>query len=242
MGRKNGHLVFGMLITSLFLGLFFVWRDIAYTLSPNEIPVAYLRDVKLVRGVPEGWTLVKKAGTPRVQLVKVGETFFFHLESDSRSGFGLERPLNVDIREYRFLNWTWRAVKLPEGGDVRRPGADDQALQIYIALSPIGFPQKFNTPVLTYLWDNEAPRGTVVRGTSPLTKYVRYLIVRNGSDELGQWITEKRNIYEDYRSIFRDVKNGEPVGPTQGIRIYINSQHTGSSAEGYIGNIYFSRN
>lgn len=222
--------------------VFFIWVKAACSLSTQDVPVACYKDLKLVRGVPEGWSLVKKTGTPRIKFVKVGETYFFHLESDARSGFGLERPVNVDIREYRYINWTWRAMKLPEGGDVRRAGADDQALQIYVALSPIGFPHKLNTPVITYLWDNEAPKGPVVRGSSALTKYVRYLIVRNGNDDLGRWITEKRNIYEDYRTLFGDVKNGEPAGPTQGIRIYINSQHTGSSAEGYIGNIYFSRN
>ncbi|HOJ52217.1 MAG TPA: DUF3047 domain-containing protein [Syntrophales bacterium] len=229
-------------LAALALVLMLVWVNMAKPLSPNEVPVACYRELKLVNGVPEGWSIVRKAGTPKIKVMKVGDVYFFHLESDARSGFGIERPINVDIREYRYINWTWRAMRLPEGGDIRRPGADDQALQIYIALSPLGFPQKLNTPVLTYLWDNEAPKGTVVKSSSPLTKYVRYLIVRNGDDELGRWITEKRNIYEDYKALFRDVKNGEPPGPTQGIRIYINSQHTGSSAEGYIGNIYFSRN
>jgi hypothetical protein len=172
----------------------------------------------------------------------MGQSYFIHLSTDAYSGFGIERPLNIDIREYKYIHWTWRAVKLPAGGDIRSPKADDQALQIYLAMSPLGFPQKFTTPVLTYLWDNEAPKGTVVKGQLPMMKYVRYLVIRNGSDELGQWYTEKRNIYEDYKSLFRDVKNGEPLGSMRGIRLYINSQHTGTSAEGFIGDIYFSRN
>jgi hypothetical protein len=59
---------------------------------------------------------------------------------------------------------------------------------------------------------------------------------------LNQWHTEKRNIYADYKKLFPDINGGEPTGPTVGMEIFINSQHTGTQAEGFIGNIYFSKN
>lgn len=241
--NKNAYrsIIRGAIIISLIMCFFFLGKVMASS-AAGVIPVAYYREVQLTNGVPEGWSLVKKAGTPQITLVKVGENYAFHLKSDGRSGFGIERALNLDIREYRYLNWTWKAVRLPTGGDIRRPSVDDQVMQIYIAMAPTGFPSKLYTPVLAYLWDNEAPKGTVVKGSLPGTRYIRYLVVRNGTDDREQWYKEKRNIYEDYRTLFRDVKNGEPVGPTQGLRIYINSQHTHSYAEGYIGDIYFSQN
>jgi hypothetical protein len=66
-------------------------------------------------------------------------------------------------------------------------------------------------------------------------------VVMNKSDKLDHWYAEKRNIYLDYQKLFRDLQGGEPAGPTQGISLYINSQHTKSAAECYIGDIFFSR-
>jgi len=224
------------------LAIVSLWGKVVASAATGIVPVAFYRDVKFTNTLPDGWSLVVKAGTPQITLVKAGDNYVFHLKSDPHSGFGIERAINLDIREYRYLNWTWKAVKLPKGGDVRRPSVDDQVIQIYVAMTPTGFPAKLFTPVLAYLWDNEAPKGTAVKGSLPGTSYVRSLVVRNGADAREQWYREKRNIYDDYRFLFRDVKNGEPVGPTQGLRIYINSQHTRSYAEGYIGEVYFSRN
>ena len=41
--------------------------------------------------------------------------------------------------------------------------------------------------------------------------------------------------------LFKDVKEGQPIGPTKGIELYINAQHTGSAAESYICEVYFSK-
>ena len=110
-----------------------------------------------------------------------------------------------------------------------------------MVLPATGHPEKINTPILTYIWDNEAPKGLSVRSPKILLRKIRYLVVRNKTDQLGQWYTEKRNVYEDYKRIFHDVDGGEPRGATHGVRFYINSQNTKSQAEGYIGEVYFSK-
>jgi len=57
-------------------------------------------------------------------------------------------------------------------------------------------------------------------------------------NEVG-WYTEKRNVYEDYRMLFRDIRNGEPP-EIIGIVLYINSQRTQTSAEALIHDVFFS--
>jgi len=213
-----------------------------HSLPEEYVAVARYRSPRLVNGVPEGWTLMRHSGTPNINLVREGDACYVKMKSDPRSGFGIERQVRVDLKEYPYLNWTWRATKLPQGGDVRKSGTDDQVLQIYVVLPATGFPQTINTPILTYIWDNEAPKGISVRSPKPLLRKIRYLVVRNKTDHLGNWYTEKRNVYEDYKRIFRDIHGGEPLGATHGVRFYINSQNTRSYAEGYIGEMYFSKN
>jgi hypothetical protein len=231
-------LVFSFFIVSL---LIFGWVGALFSLPEDAIVVAKYRTPRLVNGLPEGWSLMRHCGTPRINLVRAGEAYYIHMNSDARSGFGIEKVVRVDLREYPYLNWTWRATQLPRGGDVRKSATDDQAIQIYVVLPATGYPEAINTPILTYIWDNEAPKGLAIRSPKPWLRKIRYLVVRNKTDQLGQWYTEKRNVYEDYKRIFRDIDGGEPRGATHGVRLYINSQNTRSHAEGFIGEVYFSR-
>lgn len=231
------------LLAIIFLVLFAVVMSAGdiFSIPEESVVVAKYRSPRLVNGVPEGWTLMKHSGTPNINLVRAGDAYYVKMKSDPRSGFGIERSVRVDLKEYPYLNWTWRATKLPQGGDVRKSATDDQALQIYVVFPATGFPEKINTPILTYIWDNEAPKGLSARSPKPFLKKIRYLVLRNKTDHLGDWYTEKRNVYEDYKRIFRDVHGGEPLGATHGVRFYINSQNTRSHAEGYIGEMSFSK-
>jgi hypothetical protein len=133
------------------------------------------------------------------------------------------------------------ANRLPRGGDARRAETDDQAIQLYIAFPATGWTAKLNPPIIGYLWDNEAPRDWTGRCPQTGGGKLRYMVLRNGTDKLGEWTSERRNIYQDYRKLFPDMKDGEPMGPVQGISLYINSQHTQSMAEGSIADVFFSR-
>ncbi|MEN6622226.1 MAG: DUF3047 domain-containing protein, partial [Smithella sp.] len=125
------------------------------------------------------------------------------------------------------------------GGDVRKTAADDQALQIYVAFKKSGV-MGMSTPVIGYIWDNNAPKGWSGRSSQTGGGKLRYIVLRNKSDKVGQWYVEKRNIYQDYKRLFPEINGGEPKGTTTGMQIHINSQHTKSHAEGMIGDIYFS--
>ena len=192
------------------------------------------------KGVPAGWELDRKTGTASLRLVWDGEAYCLNMVSD-QSSFGIKRAIKLNIRDYPYLIWTWKVSKLPPGGDVRKSEVDDQAAQIYLAFPAKGFPAKLNTPIIGYIWDNEAPKEWTGRSGQLGGGKMRYVVIRNKVDKIGHWYTEKRNIYQDYQKLFRDLHGGEPTGPTQGISLYINSQHTRSAAECSIGDIFFSR-
>lgn len=205
------------------------------------ISVAGFDSAQMHKGAPVGWVLDRRNGAPSLKLEKGSDIYCLHMRSDRESSFGIKRGIKVDIREFPYLNWRWKTARLPEGGDVRKTQTDDQAMQFYVAFTPTGFPATLNTPVLGYIWDNEAPKDWTGRSTQIGGGKLRYLVVRNNTDELGQWYTEKRNIYDDYRKLFKDIKGGAPPGLTHGVQFHINSQNTASEAEGYICEVYFSK-
>jgi len=205
------------------------------------INVARFESADIQKGAPPGWTLDRRKGTPVLKLERGSEFFCLHMRSDKESSFGVKKEIKIDIKEYPYLNWRWKASRLPNGGDVRKICTDDQAIQLYVAFTPTGFPAALNTNVLGYIWDDEAPKGWTGRSSHIGGGKLKYIVVRNKTDQLGQWYMEKRNIYNDYLKLFKDAKGGEPSGLTHGVQFHINSQNTASEAEGYICEVYFSK-
>ena len=204
------------------------------------IPVTRFTPADITTHVPAGWKLDKKKGKPALEIKKENDQLFLYLKSAGDSSFGLQKEVKVDVKKYPVLCWRWKANKLPAGGDVRKSATDDQALQLYVAFKPTGFPAMTNTPVIGYIWDTEAPKGWSGRSSQTGGDKLRYIVMRNRTDQTGNWYTERRNLYQDYKKLFGDVKGGEPQGKTTGVQIHINSQHTKSPAESLIGEIYFS--
>lgn len=195
---------------------------------------------KMEKGAPSGWELIKRDGTVNLDLERKGSRYVLHMKSNSESSFGIKKEMDVKTGEYPFLNWEWKVTRLPAGADVREAGTDDQAIQVYVAFKPTGWPAELNTPTIGYIWGVECPKDTVAKSQQPFASKVRYIVIRNKSDTLNEWYQEKRNLEEDYERLFPDINNGSPPN-IGGISFYINSQHTKSEAESYIYNVRFSR-
>jgi len=182
-------------------------------------------------GPPAGWDVKAWRGNARFDVVNDGKCVALHLRSDHSSG-ALYKEIEFDIRDFPVLNWKWKVEKLPEGADVRFKHKDDQAIQIYVIFPR--WPAMVNSKVLGYIWDTTAPAGAFIPSTK--SSLTRYVVLRSGPDGLGKWLTEQRNVYEDYKKSF----NEEP--PRVGkVSVMIDSDDMATTAESYISGIYFSK-
>src|SRR5215813_7673304 len=169
--------------------------------------------------VPKGWELSVHAGEPDLQLVQDDGKQALRMRSDQAS-FSLQKKIQISLQASPFLVWDWKVTELPRGGDFRRSGTDDQAAQLIVAFSSSRF--------LTYIWDSTAPKGLVAAAPAPVLKKIFAVVMESGSQGLGNWITERRNLLDDYKKVF-----GKAPEAIEGVRIQINSQHTQSRAEAY---------
>jgi len=69
---------------------------------------------------------------------------------------------------------------------------------------------------------------------NPYSDRSMMVVVESGEKNLNRWLTEKRNIYEDYRYVFKD----EPP-MISGVAIMTDTDNTGESATAYYGDILF---
>jgi hypothetical protein len=184
------------------------------------------------RGIPPGWEK-QRWGSPAYDLTVVadGGSRVLHLRSaGDSSNISKDVKGRIDLRETPVLEWSWRVMALPKGADSRRKETDDQAAQIYVTWPR--FPEAVRSRIIGYVWDTTAPAGATI--PSQKTGTVTYVVVRSGPAELGKWLTERRDVREDFRRIYGE----EPDGPAV-VSIGIDSDDVKGTAESFVGAIVF---
>jgi len=176
-------------------------------------------------GVPQGWILKEKTGEADFKILKEdGETVAYF--KSVAASFSLEKPLSLDPKRYPYISWRWKVLRLPLGGDARLKRKNDQAAQLLIAFK--------GRKIISYIWDTVAPEGSISDESIgwPINLKIKIITVKSGASDLNHWVSFKRNIVEDYKSLFLE---DPPL--IEGVRVQINSQNTGTVAETLFGKI-----
>lgn len=175
--------------------------------------------------LPPGWQIKVTRGKPDVSVCKDDDVACLHLKS-VKASFGLEKSVDVDPSQMPFLTWRWKVTQLPPSGDFRRAGTDDQAAQVLIAFA--------DHRVLSYIWDSNAPKGTMENASWVPLVHVFAVVCESGATQANRWVAESRNLATDYERAY-----GKAAPHVKGIRIQINSQHTATVAESYFSEVAF---
>jgi hypothetical protein len=211
--------VLSLILTQLFCFLFI-------TSGYSEKKIEIFFEGSLDRdGVPQGWKLKEKTGEAEFKILREdGETIAYF--KSIAASFSLERPLSIDPKRYPYISWKWKVLRLPLGGDTRLKSKNDQAAQIIIAFK--------GRKTISYIWDTVAPEGSISDESIgwPVNVKIKIITVKSGASDLNQWVSFKRNIVEDYKRLYHEKP---PL--IKGLRVQINSQHTGTVAETLFGKI-----
>lgn len=185
------------------------------------------------KGVPLGWTRYETiGGRPAYDFAVVEDEGHRALLLKSRNEHStIAKEIRVDLRATPFLEWTWKALRLPVGADIRTKETSDLTAHIYVIWPR--FPAMLRARLIGYVWDTSAPAQTIEK--SRKTGTVHFFVLRSGPAQLNQWLTERRNVYEDYRKVF-----GEDPEDPRAIALSIDTNDTRSVVEALIGRIIFT--
>jgi len=184
-------------------------------------------------GLPAGWQ-PQNWGTPKYDLLNVVEDEgrrALHMKSANDSS-----TLNKDIRgkvrlkETPILEWDWKSIVLPKAGNSCKKSTDDQAGQVFVVWPR--FPEAVRSRIIGYVWDTTQPVGTICK--SEKTGTVTYVVVRSGPADVNKWLTEQRNVVDDFKRIYGETPDDPSV-----LSLSIDSNDTNSTAEAMIGGIRF---
>jgi hypothetical protein len=203
--------------------------------------------------LPEGW---KPLTFPKIKrhtiytLVKDDGTTVVKAMSEA-SASGLTRAITINLNKYPILSWRWKVMSVLNHGDVTKKEGDDSPARLYVtfdfdpARSSLWEKTKFAAykliygrypplAAVNYIWASKASKGTIV--SSPYTDRSRIIVVESGPELVNQWVTEERNVLEDYTQAF-----GAPPPLASGVAIMTDTDNTGESAIAYYGDIVFKQ-
>jgi hypothetical protein len=225
----------------------------AFTQPADVIEVGKFSAEAVGKSLPAGWKLLTFKKIERhtaYALVQDGHTVVVKAIAES-SASGLVREIKINPKEYPIVEWRWKVSNILKKGDVHRKEGDDYPARIYITFeydpSKLGFFEKAKyeairllygqyPPIgaINYIWESKAPEGTMV--PNPFTDRVMMFVVESGEEKLNQWVSEKSNVYEDYKKAF-----GQEPPVISGVAIMTDTDNTGESAVAYYGDILFKK-
>ncbi len=184
----------------------------------------------------------------------------YHLVEDSgpavialadASASGLMRSVTIDPKAYPVVQWRWKVAAILEKADVSRKENNDSPARLYVGFAydlnkvPVTERLKYwvarrrysdSLPLraISYTWANKTQKGSFV--PMPYTSWFMQVVVENDTTPVNEWITEERDVYEDYRKAFGE----EPQGIIS-VAIMTNTDNMHGKAKAWYGDIVFKQ-
>ena len=144
---------------------------------------------------------------------------------------GLFKEVSVDLTKTPWINWSWKIENTFKENNERSKDGDDYAARVYVVVSGGVF--FWNTKALNYVWASHEPKDS--NWPNAYTGNAKMIAVQSGSNKVNQWMKEKRNVREDFKTLF-----GEDIENIDVIAVMVDGDNTGQSATSYFGDIFFS--
>lgn len=168
---------------------------------------------------PDGWkplTFPKISQQTTYQLVKDVDRVAIKAASRASSS-GYTKEILIDPNEYPITQWEWKVWNILKTGNVAKKDGDDYPARINVTFqydsAKVGLfgKAKYEAAKLiygrypplgaiNYIRESRAPVGTAV--PTPYTEQAHMIVVESGPAKFNTWMTEERNLYEDYKRAF----------------------------------------
>ncbi len=189
-----------------------------------------LRFGNTLEEVLSNWKLRNIVGRDEYKIVKREKGNVLHISSRQSSSF-LFKKVSFKTDDYPYIRWHWKVNKFPEYENSEDMyGVDDYAARLCVV-----FPSwnMLSTKFLVYVWDDRVRKEGEIKQSS-LSKNCKILVIEGGDKNMGRWVTEQRNIREDYKTLFGKY----PQKEAGGIGIMSDSDDTKTSTDASYYNIY----
>jgi len=151
----------------------------------------------------KGWWLVSYFAIPPTQYSRAGKGIIKAYSLGSRSS--LFREVGEKEKNSRILSWGWKISNVVHSAIETKKDRFDAAARVMVIFGrEKGFRIIEGTEPsgvrIEYVWASHLPKGHLF--DHPGEKDCKVLVLESGEGKTGQWVYEKRNLHEDYRTAF----------------------------------------
>ena len=148
------------------------------------------------------------------------------------SASGLIRAAEVDLEDCPVLEWNWRVEQLQHNAMLRTKDQEDVAASIMLLFgNPGSFFNPDPVPTLRYVWTNENEKVGAIIDSPYMPGVVKTVVARAGADQLGSWVSERRDMLADFKAAF----GAPPPEPLWAVAIFTDNDQTKQPVMAYYG-------
>jgi hypothetical protein len=261
----NGNASFEKSPPARFHPAVFIWFCIWFLIlacgprpAPGEEETLLLgfRQAKDPDSLPEEWELLTYRGTPENEISLEEEDTKAVLRVKSLgSASALLKRLDVDLKEWPILVWSWRINRIVGMAMENRKDRNDSAARVRVIFGeggerpqplppqleeffkslgierPVTEPRGFK---IDYIWGTRLAPGEVI--DYPGSRNHKIVAVESGKARVNRWVSEKRNLIEDYEQFFEAAPPG-----LLGIVILTDTDQTNEGVEAWYTHVALIR-
>ncbi len=201
--------------------------------------------------LPPGWELFRIAPHKSPTLYRFVEDLgvvVLHAHAEAAAS-GIVAPVRFDINASPILQWRWKVAQLIDDADNAVASREDSPVRIILNFdgdrAKLSLRDKASSAIakrisgrglpyaeLMYIWSNRAPVGTVIE--NPHTHRIEMVVATSGSANVGQWVTVRRNVVDDFRRAFNELP-----GLLTDVGVLTDTDNTGATVDAWYGDIRF---
>ncbi|ASJ75106.1 DUF3047 domain-containing protein [Granulosicoccus antarcticus] len=183
-------------------------------------------------GSLSGWKERSFAGNSKYELIEEQGTQVLQGSTNGKASI-LYTEQKVDLKTTPLIEWSWKVDRTYEGIDQRSRQGDDFPARLYV-VAKTGF-LPWDTLAINYVWSTDAPLDD--SWANPFTDKAHMVVVQTGNQRVGSWVTQQRNIAEDFKTYF-----GADIKQLSGYAVMIDGDNANKEGMAWFGKIQFSAN
>lgn len=174
------------------------------------------------------WEQHSFTGETRYRITEVDGRPAVHAVCDEASASGLFLEQDIDLEQTPIIEWEWRVERSFAYIDEQTRDGDDYPARLYAVDRHNVL--RWRTRAINYVWASEMPEGA--QWENAYQSRAVMVAMRSGADEDTGWVTERRDLREDFRNI-----HGRDLTVLNALAIMTDCDDTGQSIEAWYGEI-----
>ncbi|MCP1676416.1 hypothetical protein J2T57_003577 [Natronocella acetinitrilica] len=167
-------------------------------------------------------------GETRYDLVEIDGRPAVHAVCTDSTASGLFFREEIDLEQTPIIEWSWRVDEVFDDLDETVRAGDDYPARLYVVDERTVL--RWRTRALNYVWSSDMEQGA--DWPNAYASQARMIAVRSGTEDGGTWVTERRNIRDDFQRFHDQDKTS-----INAIAIMTDCDDTGQEAEAWYGEI-----